>query len=366
MITHYEVSLQQAIERIREKVAEMGALCERALRDAVRALHEGNRQLAYSVIIRDQRIDELEKELDRLCLEFLVRQQPAGMPLRLAYSSIRINQQLEAVGDYAESIARQVVKLTRRDTSVPTERFTELAERAIQTLHDAVEAYMKQDVVLAREVAQLEEVVDALKSRVNADLVQLFRDSQIPLEVLHPLMTIARRLERVSDQARNIGIEVLYFCTGEDTKHPGSDVYRILFVDEHDAGRGLMAAVIGNALQLPGFAFDSAGMDPRPAEPSLIEFMREKGSDLSRVAPKSLSQVPHVDEQNVIVALAPEVNRLFPQMPRKAVFLDWNIPNPSVAQGTPETIRATYEQTYHSIHEHVKELVDAIIGNKDS
>lgn len=366
MVSRYEESLQQGLERIREKVAEMGALCERALGDAVRALQEGNRQLAYSVIIRDQRIDELEKEVDRLCLEFLVRQQPAGTPLRLAYATIRINQQLEAVGDYAESIARQVIKLTRHEARVPIERFTELAERAIQTLHDAMQAYMQQDTVLAREVAQLEEVVDALKSRVNADLVQLFRDSQIPLEVLHPLMTIARRLERVSDQARNIGIEVLYFCTGEDTKHPGSDVYRILFVDEHDACHSRMAVAVGNSLRLPGFVFDSVGLDPRPPEESLIEFMREKGSDLSRVASKGISQVPHLDEQKVIVALAPEGKRLFPQMPRKAVFLDWNIPEPAVAQAAPETIRATYERTYLSIHEHVKELVDAILGNKNS
>jgi len=366
MSSHYEVTLQQGLERIREKVAEMGTLCERALGDAVRALQERNRKLAYSVIIRDQRIDELEKEVDRLCLEFLVRQQPAGAPLRLAYSTIRINQDLEAVGDYAESIARQVVKLTRGQAPVPTERFTELAERAIQTLHNAVQAYVKQDIVLARDVAQLEELVDVLKSRVNADLVQLFRNSQISLEVLHPLMTIARRLERVSDQARNIGIEVLYFCTGEDTKHRGSEVYRILFVDEHDACRSLMAVAIGNARQLPGFVFDNTGIEPRLPEPSLVEFMREKGLDLSRVAPKGIGQVPHLDEQNVIVALAPEVKRLFPQMPRKAVFLDWNIPSPLVAQGSPETVRAAYEQTYQSIHEHVKELVDAILGNEQT
>lgn len=364
MSSHYEVSLQQGLDRIREKVAEMGALCERALRDAVRALLEQNRQLAYSVIIRDQEIDELEKEVDRLCLEFLVRQQPVGAPLRLAYSTIRINLELERVGDYAESIARQVIKLMRREARVPTERFTELSERAIQTLHDAVQAYIKQDAALAGQLSQLEEVVDALKSRVNADLVQLFRDSQIPLEVLHPLMTIARRLERVSDQARNIGIEILYSCTGEDTKHPGSDVYRILFVDEHNSCRGLMAAAIGTSLQKPGFVFDSAGMEPRPAEPALIEFMRSKGADLSRVAPKAISQVPHLEAQDVIVALSPEVKRLFPQMPRKAVFLDWNIPVPTAQPGSDATSNG-YEQTYQSLHEHVKELVDAITGNNN-
>jgi phosphate transport system protein len=363
MSSHYEVSLQQGLERIREKVAEMGALCERALRDAVRALKERNRQLAYSVIIRDQRVDELEKEVDRLCLEFLVRQQPVGAPLRFAYSTIRVNLELERVGDYAESIARQVIKLTRREAVVPVERFAELSERAIQTLHDAIEAYVKQDATRAREVEQLEEVVDALKSRVNADLIQLFRDQQIPLEVLHPLMTIARRLERVSDQARSIGIEVLYLCTGEDTKHPGSDVYRMLFVDEHDETRAMMAAAIGNSLQPAGFAFDSAGLGKHPPDAALIEFMRGKGADLSRVAPKGLSQVPHLDEQDVIVALSPDVKRLFAQLPRKAVFLDWTIPSAAATGGNAAPTPAAYEQTYQAIREHLKELVDAIAGN---
>src|SRR6185369_12974081 len=93
-----------------EKVSEMGGLAEQALRDCLSALRNRNRQLAYTVILRDSRIDELEKEVDRLCLEFLVRQQPVAGPLRFAYSTIRINLELERVGDYAESIARQVLK----------------------------------------------------------------------------------------------------------------------------------------------------------------------------------------------------------------------------------------------------------------
>ena len=72
-----------------------------------------DRQLAYAVILRDRRIDELEKEIDRLCLEFIVRQQPVAKHLRFAYIAIKINQEIERIGDYAESIAKQVLKLTR-------------------------------------------------------------------------------------------------------------------------------------------------------------------------------------------------------------------------------------------------------------
>ena len=111
MATHFEQSLQRDIDRIKAKVGEMAGLAERALRDGLRALQEKNRVLAYSVVLRDQRVDEMEKEVDRLCLEFIVRQQPVAGPLRLAYATIRINLELERVGDYAEGIARQVLKL---------------------------------------------------------------------------------------------------------------------------------------------------------------------------------------------------------------------------------------------------------------
>src|ERR1041384_5076672 len=110
--SHLERSLQRDIDRIRSKILDMSARGEWALKTSLRALRENNRQLAYAVILRDQRIDELEKEVDRLCLEFLVRQQPVAGPLRLAYATIRINLELERVGDYAEGIARQILKLT--------------------------------------------------------------------------------------------------------------------------------------------------------------------------------------------------------------------------------------------------------------
>src|SRR4029453_15183998 len=97
---------------------------------------------------------------------------------------------------------------------------------------------------------------------INTALMQQRQEGKIPLEALTPLMTIARRFERVSDQAKNICQEVLYMCTGEYSKHKGSEVFRLLFVDEHNACRSLMAEAIGNALNQSKFMFASAGLDP--------------------------------------------------------------------------------------------------------
>src|SRR5689334_518302 len=173
MSTHYEASMQRDIERIRAKISQMASLCERALNDCTKALRERNRQTAYSVILRDRRIDELEKEVDRLCLEFIVRQQPVAGTLRFAYSTIRINLELERVGDYAESIARQSLKLVPLDVQLPLDRIEELASLSIPMLADAIEAFRKQDANLARKTIETEEAVDVLKSRLNKDLVEL-------------------------------------------------------------------------------------------------------------------------------------------------------------------------------------------------
>ena len=365
MASHFEESLQRDIERIRGKVSQMGGLAEQALRRSVQALRERNRPLAYAVILRDKRIDELEKELDRLCLEFLVRQQPVAGPLRFAYSTIRINLELERVGDYAESIARQSLKLVPLEIKLPIDRVEEIASLSIPMLRNSVEAFVKQDADLARQTIAVEETVDGLKSSLNKDVVTLFRESKIPFEALNPLMMITRRLERVSDQARNICMEVLYMCTGEYSRHQGGEVFRLLFVDEHNSCRSQMAEAIANSLDQPKFIFSSAGIDPQPIAPTTIHYLRDKRLDTSRLTPKALSQIPNLDHYHVIVALAKEAEKAFPPKPRKVVFLDWSVADPSRVKGTAAEITTAYEATYKFLHEHIKDLVEAVLGDQD-
>jgi phosphate transport system protein len=356
--------LERDVGRLRDKVAEMCDLVDKALRDCVKALVEGNRQLAYAVILRDDLIDEKEKELDRLCLEFLVRQQPVAGLLRLAYSTIKINQELEQVGDYAENIARQSLKLGELPPQVSKERFVEIADLSINMLRDAIQAFIRQDAELARTTMAVEETVDLLKSKLNTDIVELFRQEKIPFEALRPLTTIARRLERVTDRGRNICLEVLYMCTGEYAKHEGSDVFRVLFVDHHNACRSQMAEAIANALNQPLFIFSSAGLEPTALDPQAVRFMKEKGYDISRMAPKGIFQVPHLDHYQVVVGLAPEVQRAFPRLPHKVVFLDWTGTDPSHVEGTPEEVHAAFEAAYEFMAAHVRDLVEAILGIK--
>lgn len=364
MATRLEQSLQRDVDHIRAKVREMGALAESALRDGLRALEEKNRVLAYSVILRDQRIDELEKEVDRLCLEFIVRQQPVAGLLRLAYATIRINLELERVGDYAEAIARQVIKLGSMGVDAPSDRFAEIASLSIPMLHDAVEAFASQDADLARAAAEKEERVDALKRKLNADLMRLSRENKLPFEALNALMMIARHYERVSDQASNICAEVLYMCTGVYSRHQGTEASRLVFVGQHNACRSQMAEAIANSLGQPRFVFSSAGLAPTAPEPGALRFLAGKGLDVSKLTSKGLDQLPDLKHYHIVVALGPEATRAFPRAPTKVVCLEWDVPDPSEARGTPAEIEAAYEAAYRALRSNVEDLVRAIVGQK--
>ena len=362
MGTHFERTFEKDLDRIRERITHMAALGERALKNCVTALRQKNRQIAYGIILGDRGIDEMEREVDLLCLEFLVRQQPVAGPLRFAYSTIRINLELERIGDYAESIARQILKLIDMNVEIPVNRFVEIANLSIPMLHDSVQAFVKEDAELARKTMVVEETVDVLRTAINSDLYGLRQQERIPLEALTPLMTIARRFERVSDQAKNICQEVIYCATGDNPRHKDEATFRLLFVDQHDSCRAPMAAAIGNALKMPNFIFESAGFDPKPLDRRALKLLAEKGIDFGARQPKRLKDIPAIEHYHVIIGLAADVQKSLPPPPRKTVYLDWTLPNPSEVQGTETQIAEAYENAYREIRGHLRDLMEAIVG----
>jgi phosphate transport system protein len=354
-------SLQRSIDLIRRKVIEMSGLAEHALRSGLQALGEGNRTLAYSVVLRDQYIDEAEKELDRLCLEFLVRQQPVAGNLRFVYAVIKINNELERIGDYAESIARQFLSISSLQTAIPFEKFYEIANLAIPMLHDATRAFVDQNAELARAVLEREKGVDNIRNGIHSQMVQLREQGKLPLEALAPLMIVASRFERVADQACNMCEEVLYMCTGEYIKHQGTEVFRVLFVDDGNYCRSQMAEGMGNALGLNKFIFSSAGMTPRGLDPRAVRFMQEKGINISRQNSKSIDQIPNLEHYQVIIALSKDAEKAFPSMPTKVVSIPWELADPAQVRGSAEEVHAAYEQAYQFLDVHIRDLVQAVL-----
>ena len=360
MKTHMELSVERDIDRIRGKVREMAQLVEQSLKSCIKAIAGNNHHLTYAVILRDQHVNEKEMEIDRLCLEFLVRQQPVALPLRFAYGTIKINLEIERVGDYAESIARQLLHTREPIEDSLKNRIVDLGMLATGLFHDAVKAFTDQDCEQAKACMKAEEAVDSIRLQLDEDIARSLNEKKISYALHASLITIVRRFERVSDQARNICMEVMYLCTGEYKKHPGAEFFRVLFLDADNACLSQMAEAIALELKQDKFIFASAGIEPSIVDPGVIEFMKKKEIDLSRSAPKAIHQIPHIDYYQVVITLDKDAYSGFPKQRGKMIFLDWHTENPSKAPGTKEEKMQVYEAAYAFLKTRISELVEAL------
>jgi protein-tyrosine-phosphatase len=289
-----------------------------------------------------------------------VRQQPVAKHLRFAYIAIKINQDIERIGDYAESIARQVLKISATQCDIPVKRFEEIASLSIPMLKSAVQSFLNEDAALAHKTMEIEEEVDGLKAQINAELFQMRQSDRLPLEALTPLMTIARRFERVADHAKNICEQVIYMTTGENTRHIGGDVWRMVFIDNDNASVSQMAEAIGNSLAQVEFVFGSAGLTAGAIDQEMVRFLAAKGIDASRATTRAIEQVPNMEFAQVLVALTREAKRTFPIAP-KAVCLDWT--------GVNEQRGATagpvdYESAYNYLQQNISALCSAVLADE--
>ena len=350
--TNLEATLHRDIDTIRSKVERMASLAELALSDGLKALLENNGQLAYSVILRDREIDEYEKEIDRLCLKFLVRQQPAAGPLRFVYATIKINLELERIGDYAESIARRGLVVNSLNLDLDYSDFEAISATSLSMLKDAIRAFLEQDAELAKTTMLAQREANRIRDKINDTLFQLRADKKIPITALTPLQTIARRLERVADQSKNIGEDTRYMCTGQYMKHLGRDTFRVLFVDDNNAGTSQVAEVIGNALGQANFVFSSAGIKAEKVADETIAFLKGKGHDISSNISQSVDNIPNLDHYQVVGALSETGQNAFPTPPTKTISIAWELGQ----------VGGDNDATYNFLEQNINDLVQAILG----
>jgi phosphate transport system protein len=356
---HLELHLQQAVDRLRSRVIEMGSLAVKAVRRAAASLMSRDTTEASAVILRDRLIDQLEAEGERLGLELLVRHQPAGRTLRFVHGSLRILREIERVGDCAESVARQALRIGRMDPAPTLPRFDAQAAMATDMLERALSAYRLEDETLARQTIPIEEAADQQRDQLRGELLQRQQAGALSVPAMNSLLTVARRLERVTDQAKNICEEVVFICTGELLRHPHSGAYRILFVDDTHAALGHLAEEVARRAASDRFEFHSAGIRPTVVHPMTREFLQRHGVDTAALASRSLGQVPPPEEHHLVIALTDEARRVFPHGPSKTLCLDWPLPDPSELDD-PAARASAYETTWRALEEKLRPLIEAV------
>ena len=202
----------EQIARLGEEMIAMGAMVERTIEDACEALRLGDVVRARRIMEGDREVDRKEREIEALCLHLLLQQQPVARDLRQISSALKMITDMERIGDQAADISEIV---TVMDLTQPRpEHFTAMAHAAVDMVHRAIDAYVRQDVELARQVMDSDDVVDELFDRVKGDLAALLREDAAHSGSALAMLMIAKYFERIGDHAVNIAEWVVYSVSG--------------------------------------------------------------------------------------------------------------------------------------------------------
>jgi phosphate transport system protein len=212
---HFESDLQA----LKNRLLGMGALVEERVHQAVESLMERRQDLADQVANGDRDVNDLQIEIDDRALKLLALQQPMATDLRLITSAIKINSDLERIGDQAVNIAENVLKLLPHPPLRAILNITRMAEIAEQMTRDSLDSFVKKDVALARSVLARDDEVDQLKDHVFRVLLTYMMADPGTIERALGLILISRNLERIADHATNIAEDVIFLVEAKDVRH---------------------------------------------------------------------------------------------------------------------------------------------------
>ena len=203
----------EQMDVLNAQMIEMGAMIETTIEGACDALQTADLPKARSIIEGDSAVDRKEREIESLCLRMLLTRQPVAHDLRVVSSALKMITDMERIGDHAADIS-EIVTMMDYSAALQPEHFGAMASAAIDMVHRAVDAYVRQDVELARNVIASDDVVDDLFCDVKRELIVLLgADATRGGEALDLLM-IAKYFERIGDHATNIAEWVEYSVTG--------------------------------------------------------------------------------------------------------------------------------------------------------
>ena len=198
---------------LNKKMIEMGAECENIISLAVNALLEGDVSGAKRAKEQGHSIDQLEREIESVCLKLLLQQQPVAKDLRVISAALKMITDMERIGDQAEDIA-EIIGLLNGRTGRECHAIRLMAEATIKMVTDSIDAYVKQDLQLAKSVSDYDDVVDDAFDRVKQTLIRMITENTTDGEYALDLLMIAKYFERIGDHAVNIAEWVEFSVTG--------------------------------------------------------------------------------------------------------------------------------------------------------
>jgi len=210
---------EERLNELRLRLLEMGGLVESAVHTSVQALIEANVELAKRVLADEPRINDLEIENDDLATSLLALDQPVASDLRFITAAIKINNNLERMGDKAANIAERSIALASEPAVTSLVDIARLARLVEPMVHQALDSFVRRDSNLARNVLASDEAVDDMRNHISAEIIQRLEEEPQYARPWLDLLFVGRSLERIGDHATNIAEDVVFMVDGVDVRH---------------------------------------------------------------------------------------------------------------------------------------------------
>jgi len=210
---------QMALDELKQKLLAMGGLAEQAIDRATEAYRKRDLKLCYAVLEGERAINMAEREIDELALDLLAMQQPLAVDLRFITAVMKINADLERVGDQAVNIVERIMDTIKLPTVELPVDIPRMAATAAGMVRRALESFIEGKAELAEAILKMDDIVDGMNDEIYIVLVQKMHENPAVVEQALDLLLIARNLERVADHATNIAEDVIFWVRGADVGH---------------------------------------------------------------------------------------------------------------------------------------------------
>lgn len=358
-MSHYEERLEQDLHQIRGDVVRVGEWVESALRNALRAVLTLDRPLAYETILGDKRINRAIERLDRHCHYFVARHLPSAGHLRFISSVLRMNVELERVGDYATTMCREAAQFSQPLEPTLRREVERMGKNALEMFHQALRAFNESNVELAKATMY----GDLIERSFAAAFDELVRQSEANTRSEKDefaTLVIFNMLERVGDQAVNICEETVFAITGETRPIPA---YRILFLDETNDILGPMAVSIGRKGYPKGGKYYTAGRIPAKEYDSTFRSFMDDHGNIVPEAPRGLDTVRESwKDYYVLIALEGAISDYVDEIPFRTIAFEWDLKAPELENLDEQGKRDALEEVYKQTASRVRDLMEALHG----
>jgi phosphate transport system protein len=215
--------IERQIEQLKEKILRVGTLVEEAISKSITALINRDSHLAQRVMASDEEIDRMEVEVEEECLKILALYQPVAADLRFVVAALKINNDLERMGDLAKNIAKRVAQLAAGEPCELPPEIRLMAMQAEEMVKQCLDAVINADPSLARQVREEDDAVDAARQKIRKKVLQGIKEHPENVETLLRINSVSKHIERIADMATNVAEDVIYMVEGDIVRHRTGD-----------------------------------------------------------------------------------------------------------------------------------------------